>query len=203
MLDYLYFILPVVIEYRYLAVFMALTIAGLGVPIPEELSIVVSGYMVATGRMDFWFTFMVCYAGVLAGDLVTYALGRFGGRVFLGSRLLRIFISKKRLGQAQFYYRKYGPRSLLVARQSPGIRFPSFFTAGLLKMRLRSFLKYDCFAALISMPLAYILSYYFGPSALSLILRIGNITTMSVIGVIVVCLIIFGLYSFFKKKKIK
>ncbi|MFP4687407.1 MAG: DedA family protein [bacterium] len=201
MLDYFYFALPVVIEYRYLAVFLALTVAGLGVPIPEELSIVVSGYMVATGRMEFWFTFVVCYAGVLAGDLVTYALGRFGGRIFLGSRFLRIFISKRRLGQAQYYYRRYGPRSLLVARQAPGLRFPSFFTAGLLKMNLSSFLKYDCFAALISMPLAYLLAYYFGPSALNYIVRIGNITTLTVLVFLLLAAVITVVYSFRRRKK--
>ncbi|MGM0381400.1 MAG: DedA family protein [bacterium] len=185
MIEYLKFILPLVIEYRYLAVFAALTVAGLGVPLPEEVTIVISGYMVATGRMDFWFTFFVCYSGVIAGDLVTYFLGRYTGRWFLGTWIMKWIVSRKRLAQAQYYYRRYGPRALLVARQAPGIRFPAFFTAGMLKMRLFDFLKYDSAAGLISMPVVYIIAYTFGPritSALALVVKIGDITTQVLLG---------------------
>ena len=203
MADYFYFLLPIIIEYKYLAIFLALTSAGFGVPIPEEMTIIISGYLVATGRMEFWITFMVCYGGVLSGDLVTYALGRYGGRIFLGSKFLQIFISKKRLGQAQYYYRRYGPRSLLIARQAPGIRFPAFFTAGLLKMRLVSFLKYDCAAALVSMPIAYLIAYYFGPriqKTLSVVVNLRNIATIGA-GILLVLGVSFLLIKNIKRKE--
>ncbi len=192
MIDYFYLLLPVVVEYRYLAVFTVLVIAGLGVPIPEELSIVISGYLVATGRMDFWLTLAVCYAGVLAGDLVTYFLGRYAGRWFLGTPLLRLLLRRRQLAQAQYYYRRYGPRALLLARQAPGIRFPAFFTAGMLKMRLTDFLLFDSMAGLISMPLAYLIAYFWGPrvtQALALIVRIGDLTTFVVIALILLLVV--------------
>ncbi len=188
MVDYLDLILPLVIEYKYLAVFLALTVAGCGVPIPEELTIVVSGYLAAIGQMDFWMTLFICYLGVLSGDLVTYFTGKYAGRWFLGSRLMRWLVSRKKLAQAQFYYRRYGPRALLVARQAPGLRYPTFFTAGMLNMRLMDFILYDSVAGLISMPLAYLISYYFGPritETISLVTQIGNITTISVLTLLV------------------
>ncbi len=205
MLAYLEFILPLVIEYRYFAVFVALTVAGLGVPLPEEVTIVISGYMVATGRMEFWFTFFVCYAGVLAGDLITYFMGRYTGRWFLGTWIMKWIVSRKRLAQAQYYYRRYGPRALLAARQAPGIRFPAFFTAGMLKMRLVDFLKYDAAAGLISMPVVYFIAYIFGPritSALALVMRIGDITTQVLLVLIVIALLGWLVYYLkFQKEK--
>ncbi len=202
MIDYFHLLLPVVAEYRYFAVFTVLVIAGIGVPIPEELSIVVSGYLVATGRMDFWLTLGVCYVGVLAGDLVTYFLGRYGGRWFLGTPLLRFLIRRRHLAQAQYYYRRYGPRVLLAARQAPGLRFPAFFTAGLLKMRLSDFLMFDSVAALVSMPLAYFTAYLFGPRitrTFAVVVKIGDIGTLLVGGGIVIVVLVLIARWFFKK----
>lgn len=186
MIEYFYAILPLVIQYKYLAVFTALTIAGFGVPIPEEATIVVSGYLAAIGQMDPVFTLVVCYVGVLTGDLVTYFMGRYAGRWFLGSRLMRWLINRQKLAQAQYYYRRYGPRALLLARQAPGLRFPTYFTSGMLKVRLFDFLLYDSAAALVSMPVVFFITYFFGPrvtQALSLIVHIGNVTTIAVLSI--------------------
>lgn len=202
MIDYFYMLLPLVAEYRYFAVFFVLVIAGLGVPIPEELSIVTSGYLVAVSHMHFGITLAVCYAGVLAGDIVTYILGRYGGRWFLGTSLFRYMVRRRHIAQAQYYYRRYGPRALLAARQAPGLRFPAFFTAGILKMRFREFILYDSAAALVSMPVVYLIAYFFGPrvrEALSLVVRIGDVTTVVVATVLILSVFAYIIYRWRKK----
>lgn len=189
MLDALGYVLPYFVEYRYLAIFLALTSAGFGVPVPEELTIVLSGYLAAIGMLHPGLTLLVCYFGVLAGDLVTYFLGRLGGSRFLDSRYARWIISEKKLEQVQYYYRGYGPYYLLGARQLPGLRFPSFFMAGMVRMRFWKFLVYDALAALVSMPVAFGVAYYFGPQfgdAIQVILKIRNLS-------LVVGLVIIGL----------
>ncbi len=203
MIDYFYMLLPLVAEYRYFAVFFVLVIAGLGVPIPEELSIVVSGYLVATSHMHFGITLLVCYAGVLAGDIVTYFLGRYGGRWFLGTSLFRYMVRRRHIAQAQYYYRRYGPRALLVARQAPGLRFPAFFTAGILKMRFHEFILYDSAAALVSMPVVYLIAYFFGPrvrETLSLVVRIGDITTVVVVIGLILSVLAYIIYRWRKNR---
>ncbi len=155
--------LYLVVRYKYLAVWSALTAAGFGVPIPEEMTIVVGGYLAAQGFMQVGLTLLVCYVGVLSGDVVTYCIGRYGGRPALDSRWTRWLISRRQLAEVQYYYRRYGPTSLLLARQLPGLRFPAFFTAGMLRMRFWRFLLYDAAAACVSMPLVFFASYWFLP----------------------------------------
>lgn len=197
MLEYLQFLLPYVVEFKYIAVFGALVGAGFGIPIPEEATLVLSGYMVSIGQMNLGITLLVCYLGVLGGDIVTYFMGRYGGRWVLGTRLFRLIISRKQLSQAQYYYRRYGPRSLLLARQMPGVRFPAFFSAGLLKVSFWRFLLFDAFAAMVSMPVVFFIAYYFGHrigDALSMVRRLGDITTIGLGGLAVIGLIAFFVY---------
>lgn len=190
--------------YRYFAIFVALTAAGFGVPVPEELTIVLGGYLTAVGQLELVPALLVCYAGVLSGDLVTYTIGRFFGSRFLRSRYAEWVISRKRLEQVQYYFRGYGPYYLFGARQVPGLRFPSFFTAGMLEMRLSRFLLFDGLAALISMPVVFSIAYYFGPrlrEAINLILEIQHIsflTGLSLLGFGAFC---FCVYWFLIKKK--
>lgn len=192
MLEYLTWLLPYVVRFKYLAIFCALVGAGFGIPIPEEATLVLSGYMVAIDQMHFVLTLLVCYVGVLGGDIVTYVMGRYGGRWVLGTRAFRWIISRKQLSQAQYYYRRYGPRSLLLSRQVPGLRFPAFFSAGLLKVNFWRFLAFDSMAALISMPVVFFTAYYFGPriqDAIAIVTRIGDVTLIGVVSVLVLVLV--------------
>lgn len=193
---YLEVILPWVIHYKYLAIFFALTIAGFGIPIPEEMTIVVGAYLVTTGTLSFGTTLLICYAGVVAGDVITYCLGRFAGRWVMTSRPARFVVSRKQLAQAQYYYRQYGPFFLLGARQLPGLRFPAFFTAGMFEMRFLTFLSFDGLAASISMPIVFFVTYIVGPrlrDALSFVVRIRDFTGIIILGTLgVLALSVFG-----------
>ncbi|MFB6344479.1 MAG: DedA family protein [bacterium] len=186
--------------YRYLAIFVALTAAGFGVPIPEELTLILGGYLTAIGQLELLPALLVCYAGVIAGDIVTYTIGRFFGSRFLESRYAEWVMSRTKLEQVQYYFRGYGPYYLLGARQIAGLRFPSFFTAGMLKMRFSNFLLFDGLAAFVSMPVVFSIAYYFGPQlreTINLILRIRNVTFLLALTVFALGTLVFGLYWYF------
>lgn len=190
--------------YRYLAIFVALTAAGFGVPIPEEVTIVLGGYLTAVGQLELVPALLVCYAGVLTGDVVTYTIGRFFGSRFLRSKYARWVIRRKRLEQVQYYFRGYGPYYLLGARQVPGLRFPSFFTAGMLEMRFSRFLLYDGIAALISMPVVFSIAYYFGPrlrETINLVLKIQNVSFITGLSLLGLALLGFGLYWYVSRTR--
>jgi membrane protein DedA with SNARE-associated domain len=192
------------VEYRYLAIFTALTVAGFGVPLPEELTIVVSGYLTAIGHLHFGLALPVCYAGVLAGDIITYCIGRFGASRILESKYGRWVLSAKQLEQVRYYYRGYGPYYLLGARQIAGLRFPSFFTAGMVRMNFFKFLLFDGLAALISMPVVFLIAYYFGPrlqDAIKLVLDLRDVTF--IIGIVVLAVGTLGglIYWYWIRKK--
>jgi len=59
-------------EFTYLGVFLILFVAGLGVPIPEELPIMAGGVLAHEGVVRWWLMLPVCVLGVLSGDVALY-----------------------------------------------------------------------------------------------------------------------------------
>lgn len=173
-----------VVQYRYLAVFFALFIAGFGIPIPEELTLFVAGYLAAEGMMQPGAAFVVCYFGVLAGDVATYVLGRYGAGWVLSLGFSRWLVPPGKLARFKLSYREWGPWVLPVARLAPGLRFPSFFSAGLVHMKLYRFLIFDGLAAAVNVPIVFGLSYWFGPvvwDGIRRIIEFGDFLGTSVI----------------------
>src|SRR4051812_27139136 len=72
--------------WKYLATFGALLLAGLGMPIPEELPIVGGGFAAGHAANQevpehpYWYIMLpVCIAGVVVSDSLLYGIGRMGG----------------------------------------------------------------------------------------------------------------------------
>ncbi len=61
--------------FGYLAVFGMLLLCGLGVPIPEDISIIAGGVISGLGYTNVHIMCLVSFFGVLAGDIIVYSLG--------------------------------------------------------------------------------------------------------------------------------
>ena len=139
-----------------------LLLCGLGLPIPEDISLISGGYMAHLGVVSVHSVFLVCFAAVLGGDCAAFFMGHFFGRRLLGwGPTQRLFSAKKQL-RVRAYFRKYGPKVIFVGRFLPGLRFSIYFCAGTLHVRPSVFLLYDALAALLSVPLLVYLAWFFG-----------------------------------------
>jgi membrane protein DedA with SNARE-associated domain len=72
-------ILAAVSEYGAPALFVVVTIAAVGVPLPITLLLVVVGSMVSQGAVNLWSAIGAAGAGSILGDQAGYAIGRWGG----------------------------------------------------------------------------------------------------------------------------
>jgi membrane protein DedA with SNARE-associated domain len=156
-------------------VFTALLLCGFGLPLPEDIILVAAGAVawlasplqVATphGMLhDQGLVWMigVAVAGILAGDSVIFLAGRrFGIRV-ADFKPLRRVITPQKLEQVEKLMRRRGNIVVIVARYLPGIRAPTYFTAGHAGLPYWEFLLFDGGAAMISAPLWVSVGFYFG-----------------------------------------
>ena len=62
-------------EFTYGGIFIVLLLCGIGLPLPEDIPIIVSGYLVHLGAIDFGFALAVNFAGVLIGDMIIFSIG--------------------------------------------------------------------------------------------------------------------------------
>jgi membrane protein DedA with SNARE-associated domain len=139
-----------------------LLLCGLGLPIPEDISLIAAGYFSWRGALQVSKAFLVCFVAVLAGDSLAFFAGRFFGRRVLKSRLARKYFTPRRQLRVRAYFRKFGSKVVLVGRFTPGLRFTIFFTAGTLHLRPPVFLIYDFTAAAFTVPLLVYSAWLFG-----------------------------------------
>ena len=139
-----------------------LLLCGLGLPIPEDVSLISAGYLAHLGILNVHKVFLVCFAAVLGGDCLAFTLGRLFGSRLLDSRLAQRFFRPRKQIRVRAYFRKFGSKVIFIARFLPGLRFSIFLSAGTLRVRPSIFLIYDALAALVSVPALVYLAWIFG-----------------------------------------
>lgn len=148
-------------NYGYIAVFLVLIACGMGLPIPEDITLVTGGVMAGLGNANAHVMVVVGLAGVLIGDGLMFTAGRVLGHRILRFRPIARVMTPKRYAQVQEKFEKYGNWVLFVARFLPGLRTPIFISAGI--SRKVSYLRFwimDGLAACLSVPLWVYLGAY-------------------------------------------
>lgn len=184
-------------------IFVVLLAAGFGLPLPEDIPLVMGGVLVHRGQANLWVMILVGYLGIIIGDSIMFMLGRrFGTRV--GSRPApgffgRIVTPEKR-AQVEGLFKKHGEKIVMLARFLPGVRTVTYFTAGSVGMRYSHFVIYDSIAALASAPIFVVLGYYFGSDIESLLARIAS-GERKVLGVLVAVLVAYFVFNRWRARR--
>lgn len=142
-------------EYPYLVVAVVFLLCGLGLPLPEEIVLLASGYFCAKypDKAELPWMMLVCAGAILVGDLVPFVLGRVFGARLLRLRWMRYLVTKQRLASFDRWFRRRGDLVILIARFLAGLRVVAFFTAGIMKMPWRRFLLLDGSGIVLIVPL--------------------------------------------------
>ncbi len=153
-------------EAAHYVIFCLLVMAGLSLPISEDLVIIGGGVLAGTIVPDnIWKIYAAIYFGAFIADILVYSTGRKLGPPLLKLKWFSKIISKDRVEWIRQHYEKHGITTLILGRFIPfGFRYPLFLTAGMGKMRLGKFLIVDLFACLFSTAAVFSLAYYFGKS---------------------------------------
>lgn len=188
-------------QYAHWIVFSALMLAGINVPISEDLMIILSAVLAATvvpenmGKL-----FLGVFLGCYISDWVCYWIGRsFGPKLWNISWFAKTF-DRKRIDQIQSYYEKYGFWTLLIGRFIPfGVRNCLFLTAGLGRMPFGRFLLSDGIACICSNTILFTVAYSVGKNYKTLLEMIKTFNIF-LFAAFVVLIIAFIWYK--RKKKV-
>lgn len=147
----------------YALLFGLLFASGFGLPINEDILLLVAAALTLKGVMDPLPLIAVAWCGLLAADTLVFHWGRLFGTRLLRHRLFARWVPDARLAAMQDTVLRYGPGYIFVVRFMPGMRTALFFAAGSLKMPYRYMLVYDGAAALVELPLlVYVVRYVGG-----------------------------------------
>jgi membrane protein DedA with SNARE-associated domain len=146
----------------YLLILGILLLCGLGLPIPEDVTLFAGGLMAYYGICNLSLIIGISLLGVMVGDSLVYWLGAHYGRRLTKKWFFARLLPQDRLNMVSKKLNSKGSKLLFAARFMPGLRAPIFFSAGVLHVPFRKFLIYDGTAALISVPLIIGTVYHFG-----------------------------------------
>lgn len=136
------------LRYGLAAVFLALILTPFGLPVPEDVSLFVAGVLAGTDHAALPAALVVGYVGVMTGDITAWFVGR---RVGLRPKgFISRVVGRDQIERIERFYRRYGSWTIAIARQIPGMRYPTFFFAGATGISLPRFLIIDGLAALVT-----------------------------------------------------
>jgi len=136
------FIVATISTLGYSGVVLLMAIESACIPLPSEIIMPFSGYLVSTGQMNLWGVAVAGAVGCVLGSLIAYWVGMYGGRPLIEKYGRYILLSRHDLDLADRWFAKYGEIIVFVSRLLPAIRTFIAFPAGVARMNLTKFVIY-------------------------------------------------------------
>ena len=187
----------------YLGVVIIIFAGGFGMPIPEDLPLLVGGYLCGLGQAELAIMLPVGLSAVLGADFLVYVLGRQYGHHVPKVPMLRRYLSPPRLASAEAAFHKHGGKTLFLARFMPGLRTPIYFSAGAFKIPFWKMFLFDGVAALLSAPFWVLLAWYLAKTVELETLRNWSFVTQVILMMaMAICVAGFIAWKMFRQRKL-
>ena len=160
-------------HFTYLGLFVILMLCGLGLPMPEDVALLVGGFPAHKGVTRYPITLIVALLGVIAGDNSLYFIGRGVGSNLLSYFGLKRAGAENQLDRMHAFMHRHGHLAIFYARFFPGFRALVYLSAGSFRVPPSRFFFYDLAGAAISVPVVVTLGYVFGEQLEQVIRFIG------------------------------
>jgi membrane protein DedA with SNARE-associated domain len=126
----------------YGGIVLMMAIESACIPLPSEVTMPFSGYLVTTGRFSLNLVAIAGAVGCLIGSYAAYYVGASGGRWFLERYGRYVLIAPHELEIADRFFAGWGSAAVFVARLLPVVRTFIAFPAGVARMRMMPFTLY-------------------------------------------------------------
>lgn len=183
----------------YSAIIGLLLICGLGVPLPEDITLIAAGILSALGSISFAGAVAAGFFGVMAGDAFLYTIGRIYGRKAFTLPIIRTIMTPRRIGLAERKITRNSHFICFTARFLPGLRSPIFLLAGIMGVRPLVFYGLDGFAALISVPVWVFVGHWVGEN-LDMAFELAEKVQLSFAGAVALLVVLYLSYRHFRKR---
>ena len=140
----------------YVGVVALMAIESACIPLPSEVIMPFSGYLVLTGRFKLLWVAIAGAIGCNVGSTVAYYVGALGGRPLAEKYGRYLLVSRHDLNRADRWFARYGDGTVFFARLLPVIRTFIALPAGVARM---NFLRFSIYTFAGSLPWCLVLAY--------------------------------------------
>lgn len=184
----------------YVTVFGLLLAGAFGLPVPEDLALIGAGVLIHFGRAHYLIMGLVCYVGIIVGDVIIYRVGYAAGPTLFRKRWFRRLVTASRIQSIRGGLERRTFSSIFIARHLFYLRTVSFLICGAVRINFTKFLICDLIAALITAPLMLFIGYLFGEHVGAVLAWLNQIKTILLLGGGIV--VAFLAYRWYKRKNL-
>lgn len=196
----------------YSLVVIVMFLSSLGLPVPEEISIISLGVLSYIGSRPELYpppfegashvevvpAMLVCSLSIYFSDYVVYSVGRHFGPSLLSTSWFQKIVSESRLKTVKAWARKWGRVVPGLFRLIPGVRFPGHLMCGALGIKKSTFLIVDGIVVLTVVPTQIFLISYYGENVVEFMKRFQFV--LGGVCVIVLGFLIWNSYKIVTRK---
>jgi len=128
------FVVSVISATGYVGIIVLMAIESACIPLPSEVIMPFSGYLVYTGRFSLLAVATAGAIGCNLGSVLAYEVGYFGGRPLVERYGSYILLSRRELEWAERFFARWGNAAVFVARLLPVVRTFIALPAGVARM---------------------------------------------------------------------
>lgn len=127
--------------------FLFMALESMIAPVPSEAVMPPLGMLVAQGKMPLWVALLSTSMGSIAGSLVSYAMGYWGGKPAVLKLGRYLFLNEKHLAWTEKWFHTHGGITIFVGRFVPVVRHLISIPAGIGRMPVLPFTVYTLVGA--------------------------------------------------------
>jgi membrane protein DedA with SNARE-associated domain len=124
-----------------------------------------SAFLASLGYFNIFAVFALSVIGDIAGDVILYGIGYYGGRPILLKMEKWLKIKHSAVAKIEEKFQKDGAKIIFYVKATTGLVYITFTLAGAIKMRFSKFLKYSFYGGLVWSSFLVIIGYFFGFAA--------------------------------------
>jgi membrane protein DedA with SNARE-associated domain len=140
----------------YIGIIGMMALESACIPLPSEIIMPFSGYLVSTGRLNLWLVAIAGAIGCNLGSALAYEAGHRGGRPMVERYGRWLLLTSEDLDRSERFFERFGGAAVLIGRMLPGIRSFIALPAGIARMPL---LRFHVYTFLGSLPWCLGLAY--------------------------------------------
>jgi len=180
----------------YFGVFVLMTMESMVFPVPSEAVMPFAGFLWFEGKMTFLAIFVASTVGSIVGSLLSYTIGKYGGKAFINKFGKYLLLNEHHLVQTEQFFQKYGEKTIFISRFIPIVRHLISLPAGVGKMNIYKFSIYTIAGASIWNAFLAYLGYQLG-SRWEVIRKYSEVLDV----VVIACIILAIGYLVLKTRK--
>lgn len=151
-----HFIILTISASGYFGILVLMAIESACIPLPSEITMTFSGFLVHTGRFHLIWVATAGALGCNVGSEVAYWIGAYGGRPFVERFGKYVLLNRHDLDRTDYFFARYGSITVFVARLLPVVRTFIALPAGIARMPK---LRFHLYTFLGSWPWCFVLAY--------------------------------------------